>query len=402
MYAPNSMPTHGWAPLPEDVATLGAAGADQAVAYLAHREHNDPTPLHRLDGLADELGVGSVFVKDEGYRLGLGSFKALGGSYVVTRLVLEEAARRLDHPVDVGDLQTDAVRAVAATMTFACATDGNHGRSVAQGAQLVGAEAAIFMHGGVSDERVAAIERFGARIIRVDGSYDDSIIEAARVAEAEGWTVLSDTSWPGYEAIPALVSQGYTVLVRESLDAMTKPPTHVLVQAGVGGFAAAVAGHLAAVLGADRPHVIVVEPERAACLFASNAAGGIVTVPGAEPTVMAMLECYQPSPLAWRVLERVADGFLTLSEDESPAAMRRLAQPAAGDPPIVAGESGVAGLAGLVQLTADPELRRQTGLDDHAIVLVINTEGATDPELYTTLVGSTPEQVLSAEGSAPS
>ncbi|MGB3029240.1 MAG: diaminopropionate ammonia-lyase [Candidatus Microthrix parvicella] len=402
MYAPNSMPTHGWAPLPEDVATLGAAGADQAVAYLAHREHNDPTPLHRLDGLADELGVGSVFVKDEGYRLGLGSFKALGGSYVVTRLVLEEAARRLGHPVDVGDLQTDAVRAVAATMTFACATDGNHGRSVAQGAQLVGAEAAIFMHGGVSDRRVAAIERFGARIIRVDGSYDDSIIEAARVAEAEGWTVLSDTSWPGYEAIPALVSQGYTVLVRESLDAMTKPPTHVLVQAGVGGFAAAVAGHLAAVLGADRPHVIVVEPERAACLFASNAAGGIVTVPGAEPTVMAMLECYQPSPLAWRVLERVADGFLTLSEDESPAAMRRLAQPAAGDPPIVAGESGVAGLAGLVQLTADPELRRQTGLDDHAIVLVINTEGATDPELYTTLVGSTPEQVLSAEGSAPS
>lgn len=102
------------------------------------------------------------------------------------------------------------------------------------------------------------------------------------------------------------------------------------------------------------------------------------------------------------MLERVADGFVTLGEDESPAAMRRLAQPAAGDPPIVAGESGVAGLAGLVQLTADPELRRQTGLDDHAIVLVINTEGATDPELYTTLVGSTPEQVLSAEGSAPS
>ena len=199
-----------------------------------------------------------------------------------------------------------------------------------------------------------------------------------------------------------MVAQGYTVLVRESLDELAAPPTHVFAQAGVGGFAAAVAGHLAAVLGADRPHVIVVEPERAACLFASNEAGNIVTVPGTEPTVMAMLECYEPSPLAWRVLERVADGFVTLGEDESPAAMRRLAQPAAGDPPIVAGESGVAGLAGLVQLTADPELRRQTGLDDHAIVLVINTEGATDPELYTTLVGSTPEQVLSAEGSAPS
>ena len=402
MYAPNTMPTHGQPLLPEDAATLGAEGADVAMAFLAHREHNDPTPLHRLDGLAAEVGVGAVCVKDEGYRLGLGSFKALGGSYVVIRLVLEEAARRLGHPVDVRDLHTEAVRAVAATMTFACATDGNHGRSVAQGAQLVGAEAAIFMHGGVSDRRVAAIERFGARIIRVDGSYDDSIVEAARVAHTEGWTVLSDTSWPGYETIPAMVAQGYTVLVRESLDAMIAPPTHVLVQAGVGGFAAAVAGHLAAVLGADRPHVIVVEPERAACLFASAEAGRIVTVGPSEPTVMAMLECYEPSPLAWRVLERVADGFVTLSEEESPAAMVRLARPVADDPPIVGGESGVAGLGGLVQVAADPELRRHTGLGDDARVLVINTEGATDPELYAALVGSTPELVLASEGSASS
>ncbi len=400
MYRPNTMPAHGEELFPEDIATLGADGADLAMSYLAHREHNEPTPLHRLNGLAADLGVGAVFVKDEGYRLGLGSFKALGGSYVVVRLVLEEASRRLGRKVDVGELDTDAVRAVASTMTFACATDGNHGRSVAQGAQLVGARAAIFMHGGVSDQRVAAIERFGATIIRVDGSYDDSIVEAARVAKAEDWTVLSDTSWPGYEEIPAMVAQGYTVLVRELLGEMTTPPTHVFAQAGVGGFAAAVAGHLAAVLGTDRPHVIVVEPERAACLFASNEEGSIVTVPGAEPTVMAMLECYEPSPLAWRVLERVADGFLTLGEEESPTAMVRLARPAQGDPPIVGGESGVAGLAGLLQVADDPELRDLTGLDATSRVLVINTEGATDPELYAELVGSTPEHVL-AQASLP-
>ena len=370
MYRPNTMPAHGEKLLPEDVATLGPDGADLAMAYLAHREHNETTPLHELSGLAAELGVGAVYVKDEGYRLGLGSFKALGGSYVVVRLVLAEASRRLGRKVDVGELESEAVRAVAATMTFACATDGNHGRSVAQGAELVGAEAAIFMHTGVSDQRVAAIARFGATIIRVDGSYDDSIVEAARVADAEGWTVLSDTSWPGYEEIPAMVAQGYTVLARESLDEMAAPPTHVFVQAGVGGFAAAVAGHLAAVLGADRPHVI------------------------AEPTVMAMLECYEPSPLAWRVLDRVADGFLTLDEAESPAAMKRLARPAEGDPPIVGGESGVAGLAGLLQVADDPELRESVGIDATSRVLVINTEGATDPGLYTALVGITPEQVL--------
>ena len=396
MYRPNTMPAHGDALLPEDLTALGPDGADLAMAYLARREHNEATPLHELDGLAGELGVGAVYVKDEGYRLGLGSFKALGGSYVVVRLMLEEASRRLGRTVDVGDLGTEAVRAVAATMTFACATDGNHGRSVAQGAQLVGAKAAIFMHNGVSDRRVAAIEGFGATVIRVDGSYDDSIVEAARVADAEGWTVLSDTSWPGYESIPAMVAQGYTVLVRESLDAMGTPPTHVFVQAGVGGFAAAVAGHLAAVLGTDRPCVIVVEPERAACLFASNGAGSIVTVPGAEPTVMAMLECYEPSPLAWRVVERVADGFLTLGEAESPAAMVRLAHPTEGDPPIVGGESGVAGLAGLLQVADDPALRHSIGIDATSRVLVINTEGATDPALYTALVGATPEQVLTS------
>lgn len=396
MYTPNSMPTHGEALLPEDVATLGPDATDQVMGYLAHRDDYAPTPLHRLSGLAAELDVGEVYLKDEGQRLGLGSFKALGGSYVVVRLVLEEASSRLGRPVGVDELATEAVRSVASTMTFACATDGNHGRSVAQGAQMVGARAAIFMHGGVSDRRVAAIKQFGATVIRVDGSYDDSIVEAARVAEAEGWTVLSDTSWPGYEAIPAMVSQGYTVLVREALAKMEAPPTHVFVQAGVGGFAAAVAGHLAAVLGPDRPRVIVVEPQRAACLFASADAGTIVTVPDGEPTVMAMLECYEPSPLAWRVLERVADGFLTLSEEESPAAMVRLARPAPGDAPIVGGESGVAGLAGLVQVAADPELRHQVGIDRNARVLVVNTEGATDPELYPALVGSTPEQVLAA------
>jgi diaminopropionate ammonia-lyase len=296
--------------------------------------------------------------------------------------------------VDSEELMSDEVRAVAATMTFACATDGNHGRSVAQGAQLMGARAVIFVHAGVSAERIRAIARFGAEIVRVGGNYDDSVVEASRVAAKKGWTVLSDTSWPGYEDIPGMVMQGYSVLVREILAALPELPTHVFLQAGVGGFAAAVAGHLAVVLGDGRPHVTVVEPARAACIYASAEAGRPVKIGEEVPTVMAMLECYEPSRVAYRVLEHVADGFMTIGEDAAPEAMRRLAAPVGTDPAVVAGESGGAGLAGVLGALCDPAVAAQIGLGPRSRVLVINTEGATDPAIYEEIVGRSPEAVL--------
>jgi diaminopropionate ammonia-lyase len=272
-------------------------------------------------------------------------------------------------------------------MNFACATDGNHGRSVAQGADLVGARAVIFVHGGVSDARVAAIARFGAEIVRVPGTYDDSVAEAARVCAERGWIALSDTSWPGYERIPGLVMQGYTVMVREALDAMGRRPTHVFVQAGVGGLAAAVAGHLADVYGEARPTVVVVEPARAACVYASAQEGRAVRIPAGEPTVMAMLECYEPSLVAWRILSRAADAFMTVDELDAVEVMNRLARPLAGDPAVVAGESGGVGLAGLLCMAGDAAARAAISLDDRSVVFVINTEGATDPSRYRELVG---------------
>lgn len=379
---------------PVDAETLGVSGAELVERYLTYRDNHAPTPLHALPALASELGIGALHVKDEGFRLGLGSFKALGGSYAVIRLVLEEASRRLGRPVDIAELHSPEVRAVASGMTVACATDGNHGRSVAQGAQLVGARAAIFVHAGVSDERVAAIARFGAQMIRVDGTYDDSVAEAARVAAERGWTVVSDTSWPGYERIPGLVMQGYTAMVREALRQLPEPPTHVFVQAGVGGVAAAVAGHLALVLGAQRPTFIVVDPARAACLFETARAGHPIKIDHGEPTVMAMLECYEPSLVAWRVLSRVADAFMTVDEEDAVAVMNRLARPAGNDPAIIAGESGGAGLAGLIRAATDPEIRAALHLDEASRVFIINTEGATDPVRYAELVGMRPDAVL--------
>ena len=386
MFLANQLGAYRLALDPRDAETLSVPAAEEVERFLSYRENHVVTPLHALPGLARELGVGAIHVKDEGLRLGLGSFKALGGSYAVIRLVLDAASERFGRAVDVAALQAPDVRAIAAGMTFACATDGNHGRSVAQGARLVGASAVVFVHSGVSQERVAAIARFGAEIVRVAGSYDDSVEEAARVADKNGWTIVSDTSWPGYERIPALVMQGYTAMVREALRQLPEPPTHVFVQAGVGGVAAAVGGHLALALADQRPMFIVVEPARAACLYESARAGHPIRIEHGEPTVMAMLECYEPSLIAWRVLSRVADGFMTVEEEDAVAAMKRLARPLGADPAVVAGESGGVGLAGLISALADPEARKALRLSPRSRIFVINTEAATDPLRYAELV----------------
>jgi diaminopropionate ammonia-lyase len=378
---------------PTDAATLGPAAADEVERFLSFRQNHAETPLHAMPSMAGELGIGALHVKDEGFRLGLGSFKALGGSYAVIRLVLEAAATRLGRAVGIEELHSPDVREIARTITVACATDGNHGRSVAQGAELVGASAAIFMHEGVSDSRVAAIARFGADTIRVDGNYDDSVAEAARVAAAKGWVVVSDTAWPGYERIPGLVMQGYTALLRETLRQLPEPPTHIFLQAGVGGFAAAIAGHLSILGGKQRPTIVVVEPARAACVFASAKAGRLVKIPHGAPTVMAMLECCEPSLVAWRILSRAADAFMTVDEDDAVAVMNRLARPVGDDPAVVAGESGGAGLAGLIGVAADAAARTALGLKADSRVLVVNTEGATDPDRYVELVGMAPDAV---------
>ncbi|HEV7322227.1 MAG TPA: diaminopropionate ammonia-lyase [Ensifer sp.] len=393
MFLSNSHTDFGRPLLPEDAGMLSLGAAESVERHFSRRPDHRPTPLHALPALAGELGIAGLFVKDEGHRLGLGSFKALGGSYAVIRLVLEEAEGRLGRSLDTDDLSRPEVRAIAEGMTFGCATDGNHGRSVAMGARLVGARSVIFVHSGVSEKRIEAIASYGAEIVRVAGTYDDSVHEAARVCEANGWTVVSDTSWPGYEYIPGLVMQGYTAILSEALRQMAEPPTHVFVQAGVGGIAAATAGHLALRFASARPRFVVVDPARAACLYESAKAGHPVKVAHGEPTIMAMLECYEPSLVAWRILSRAADVFMTVDEEEAVSIMNRLARPTGDDPAIVAGESGGVGLAGLVVVARDPALREALGLNAQSRVFVINTEGATDPERYAALVGLAPEAI---------
>ncbi|UPJ26384.1 diaminopropionate ammonia-lyase [Bradyrhizobium sp. CW1] len=385
-----------------DAETLSAAAAREVERFLRYREGHKETPLVSLTALAREIGVTSIHLKDEGQRLGLGSFKALGGSYAVIRLVLEKASERFALDVDVRDLHKAEVRAVAAGMTITCATDGNHGRSVAYGAQLVGAQCVIFVHSGVSDERIAAIARFCAQIVQVEGNYDDSVAEATRRAKEQSWTLVSDTSWPGYERIPGLVMQGYTALLSEALRQLPDSPTHVFVQSGVGGFAAAVAGHFSILLGRDRPFFTVVDPSCAACLLESARIGRPLKVAHKGSTVMAMLECYEPSLIAWRVLSRAADAFMTVDDEDAVNAMKRLANPADGDLPVVAGESGGVGLAALLKAASNSALRASIGLGPNARIFLINTEGATDPRIYEKLVGTTPAEVTAPNLNAAS
>jgi diaminopropionate ammonia-lyase len=348
-----------------------------------------PTPLVALSSLAHAFGLGAVYVKDESQRLRLGSFKALGGAYAVFRIAQRMAEVMLGRRVPPAALLTPELRDHFRPLTICCASDGNHGRSVAAGARLVGAKCVVFLHAGVSAERAAHIERLGAEIIRIDGSYDKSVAAACQFARERHWVLVADTAIPEDRESAELcgfVMQGYTVLVDELLEelaAKSESITHVFVQAGVGGLAASVFGHWTArVTGGTAPRFVVVEPGRAACLLASARAGTLTRIPEGAPTIMAMLECQSPSPLAWPVVGKLASAFVAVSEEDARSAVRRLAAPQDGDPALEVGESGAAGLAGLARCLAEPAWRKDLGLDRHARALVIATEGPTDRSIW--------------------
>ncbi len=369
------------------VVVLPESGFRRAKEEIASWPGYAPTPLIDLPEVAAAARIGRVAYKDEGGRFGLGSFKALGGAYAVMRLLQAELAKRgVADAATAKDLMEGTHGGAARAVTVCCATDGNHGRSVAWGARLFGAACVIFVHEHVSQGRRDAIAKFGAEIRVVPGNYDDAVREAQKQAESHGWFVVSDTSYPGYTEVPRDVMQGYRVMAEEAAEQMGAAPTHVFVQGGVGGVAAAVSAQMRARFG-GAVKVVVVEPDKAACLLASAEAGQPTTVPGELDTLMAGLACGEPSLLAWQELERAAFAFMAVSDDSAVACMKALA---AGRPPVVAGESAVAGLAGLLLASGEPFARAALGLEADSRVLLFGTEGATDPEVYARLVGHAP------------
>jgi diaminopropionate ammonia-lyase len=346
---------------------LDDAGFRLAKAEITSWPGYAMTPLREVPDITRQVGLGTIRLKDEASRFGRGSFKALGGAYAVASVV---AAHRNK------------------IITVTCATDGNHGRAVAWGAQRCHCHCVIFVHEAVSRGRAEAIAHYGAEVRRVPGTYDDAVREAARQAQANDWFLVSDTSWPGYTDLPRQIMQGYRLMVDEvSRQWSGASPTHVFVQGGVGGVAAAVAVQMRAWL-QPAPALIVVEPDRAACLLASAELGEPTTAPGNLDTLMAGLACGEPSIVAWQILDRAAAAFMAIPDEAAVACMRLLARHG-----IVAGESAVAGLAGCLLAATDPAARAVLGLEATSRVLAFSTEGATDPELYERLTGSTPADV---------
>ncbi|MCR4158024.1 diaminopropionate ammonia-lyase [Kerstersia gyiorum] len=341
--------------------TLPASLCAQAQARITRWEQYRATPLLGLPAMAAAAGLAAIHCKDEGPRFGLGSFKALGGAYAVALATAQQPGR----------------------MTVTCATEGNHGRSVAWGAQRAGVDCVIFLHAGVSPAREAAIAQYGARIIRVPGDYDDAVRACAQVAAQNGWQIISDTTWEGYEDIPKWVMAGYSVLAQELQAQLPQAPTHVFLQGGVGGMAAALMASLERCWPDAGMRYILVEPRSAACLMASARAGGEYrNTPGPFDTISAGLACGEPSRAVLEIICQGSDMMLALDDAAIKHAVRRFARPSQGDPAIVSGASGAAGLAGLQTVLATPILQQALALDQHSRVLLINTENDTDPQAY--------------------
>ena len=355
-------------------------------AFFASRPDLHATPLHKCQALARHLGIGELLVKDETARFGLNAFKGVGTQFAVATLLARGEIRRGD--------------------TLVCASEGNHGRAVAHAAREVQCPARVYMSQSVAPPRVQAIESEGATVVLVAGSYDDAVRQMARDAEAHGWVVISDTSWPGYSEIPRLIMLGYTRI----LDEIDVVPDVVFVQAGVGGLLAAVACYYALPrpvpgLGgqapgsgpvpliplpptaslARHPKVVAGEPVSAACVQASARAGRPTSVPGPFTTSMGGLRCGEMSPAVFPAVASLVDAFLGIEDAFAFEAMRLLARPVPPDPVVECGPSGAAALGGLLATVADPALasvRERLSLGPETRVLVIVTEGVTDPALF--------------------
>jgi diaminopropionate ammonia-lyase len=339
------------------------------------------TPLVEAPGLAADLGVSRLWCKDESARLGLPSFKILGASWAVYRLLTE----RLGGEPEWATL--DDLRAAIAPLlplSLVAATDGNHGRAVARMAKLLGLGAHVLVPAGTADARITGIESEGARVDVVDGTYDDAVAESARLAD-DHTLVVSDTSWEGYTEVPSWVIEGYATIFAEVDEALVEvdapAPDLVVVPMGVGALTAAVVAYYSA-----HSTVVAVEPLDAACGLESAAAGGPTEVPGPHESIMAGLNCGNVSVIAWPAVAAGVDVFVAVPDADAEQAMRDLDTIG-----IEAGETGGAALAGLRALAASDEWRvLVTGKD----VLVLCTEGATDPAGYEARVGHPPRRQL--------
>lgn len=368
-----------------------------APAYHLHQsfEEYSPTPLVCLKGLTQKLGVKAVFVKDESKRFGLNAFKGLGGLYALTRIICRELG--LDETqVTFRELKDPRWKERIESMEFVTATDGNHGKGVAWTASMLGCRAHVYMPAGSSEIRAEAIRGIGNTEVKImETGYDDTVRYAAEMADKNGWHLVQDTSWKGYEEIPSWIIQGYTTMGEEAVqqleEAGYKRPTHVFLQAGVGAMAGSIVGYLANRYEENRPVFAVVEPENMACIYQSARMNDGKPHPAVDtgPTMMAGLNCGEPCTVTWPVLRDYVEWYYTCPDYISAYGMRILRVPEKGDNTVISGESGAVTTGLLCALCGDKELgllKEMAGVDKDAVILLFSTEGDTDPDNYRRII----------------
>lgn len=376
-----------------DISFLNEEVAKEILAYHSSFPMYKQTPLADLKNLAGELGVKDIFVKDESYRFGLNAFKVLGGSYALGKIVAERLGMDLkDLPFE--RLISDEIREKLGEVTFVTATDGNHGRGVAWTANQLKQKSIVYMPAGSAQERADNIAKEGAEVIITDVNYDEAVRMANERAENnEGYVMVQDTAWDGYEKIPLWIMQGYMTMayeIEKELRSMKKKPTHVFLQAGVGSLASAVTGFFANMYpGDEKPIVTIVEPEVVACIYESAVAGERKLIGGEYSTIMAGLACGEPNTVGLKVLFDYADNFIAAADKYAAYGMRVLGNPLGDDLRVISGESGAAPFGVITKVLSDPDLKevKETlKIDEDSVLLFISTEGDTDRKNYDDIV----------------
>ena len=342
--------------------------AAKVMDLLQHCPAAKPTELHDHHALAADLGIGRLYIKDERERMGLGSFKSTGAAYVIA-LAASEAIESADFTLE--SATPDQLKTLLPNETYICSTAGNHGLSIAAGARVFGAKAVIYLSSSVPETFAERLKDYGADVVRHGESYEDSFHGALARAEKEGWTMLSDTSWPGYTEIPTQIMEGYLIVSSETVKQLADQPTptHIFLQAGVGGVAGSATAYFRDQW-KDEPMIVIAEPEAAPALIESVAAGKPIEAKGPVSS-MGRLDCKEPSHVALACLSKEADWFVTLSDEQVEATTDWLK--AAG---IASTPSATAGLAVVQQSQPGDETRQALGLDENSRVLVIITERA--------------------------
>lgn len=390
-WAKNSMPKTA----DKQLAVMSLENVGKARKFHESFPQYSVTPLAQLKGMAEYLGLGSLFVKDESYRFGLNAFKVLGGSFAMARYIAGQLGKDVSE-VDYNYLTGDKLKEEFGQATFFTATDGNHGRGVAWAANRLGQKAVVLMPKGSVESRFNNIAKEGAQVSIEEVNYDECVRRANAMAEkTEHGVMVQDTAWEGYEDIPAWIMQGYGTMASEAAQQLKEAgvdrPTHIFIQAGVGSLAGAVQGYFANLFHDCEPTVVVMEAQAADCLYQGAKAGDgdIRIVDGDLSTIMAGLACGEPNIISWDILKNHSAFFVSCPDWVSAKGMRMLGAPVKGDPQVISGESGAVGMGLIATLMTEPEyaqLKEAIGLDENSRVLMFSTEGDTDPENYRKIV----------------